>query len=153
MASNQACNNWEKAISILAGNLNLGRSYVITTVKLFSFQGRALHSIHRRFTDYETKLRWSLYDAHCGQVLRDGHSGNRKSRIWPLRKRPKFVHLPQPNRCQSRPTLVGRYWGYQSDLWGKCQSQTKRRWRSWNHSRICPLWSTKPYQVLQDLRC
>ena len=25
-------NIWEKAISILAGNLNLGRSYLITTV-------------------------------------------------------------------------------------------------------------------------
>ena len=30
-------NIWEKAISILAGNLNLGRSYLITTVRMLIF--------------------------------------------------------------------------------------------------------------------
>ena len=32
----------EKAISTLAGNLNLGRSYLITTVELVSIQERVL---------------------------------------------------------------------------------------------------------------
>ena len=38
-------NIWEKAISILAGNLNLGRSYLITTVRIIFGRSKTLKII------------------------------------------------------------------------------------------------------------
>jgi len=65
-------------------------------------------------------------------------------------QRSDFGNLPQPDRGEGGPTVVGRHRSDQSHGRREHQGQSQGNRGGRGHQRLCPLRPQQPHQIMQD---